>query len=222
MTDPWVDRLSEYLDRELAPADVRMLEAHLTNCAKCQAVLADLRRVVGHAHALDDRPPVTDLWPGIAESIGTASPRAARAARRRFAFSVPQLLAASLVLMIVSGGTVWYGTRHAGASSSVDQIPSTIPAIGSPVAWTNDAPYATAIAQLDSALDEGRKAGRLDTTTIRVLEHNLTIIDSAIAQARRALLADPGSAYLNAHLAETMQRKLQLLRGAASFAAGRT
>ena len=59
--------------------------------------------------------------------------------------------------------------------------------------------------------------GRLDTTTVRVIERNLATIDSAIAQAQRAVAADSANAYLNSHLAETMRRKLELLRQAAAL-----
>jgi len=47
---------------------------------------------------------------------------------------------------------------------------------------------------------------------------NLRIIDRAIAQARSALSADPGSAYLSLHLAQTMRTKLDLLRRAQAIA----
>src|SRR5438093_1416138 len=67
------------------------------------------------------------------------------------------------------------------------------------------------------ALVEGRRTGRLDSTTVRILERDLATIDTAIAQARRALAADPGSAYLNHHLADTMRRKLELLRQATAL-----
>ena len=53
---------------------------------------------------------------------------------------------------------------------------------------------------------------RLDTATVRVVRENLALIDRAISQARIALNADPGNAYLNLHLADTMRRKLELLR----------
>src|SRR5438093_1536115 len=76
--------------------------------------------------------------------------------------------------------------------------------------------------ELRAALDAGRRSGRLDSTTIRVVEHNLAVIDTAIVQARRALAADPGSAYLNHHLADTMRRKLELLRQATAIAGART
>jgi hypothetical protein len=76
--------------------------------------------------------------------------------------------------------------------------------------------YAAAVADLERVLAEGR--GRLDTTTVRVIEQNLATIDRAIAEAQRALAADSGNMYLNTHLAETMRRKLELLRQAASLA----
>jgi len=75
--------------------------------------------------------------------------------------------------------------------------------------------YAAAVADLERVLAEGR--GRLDTTTVRVIEQNLAAIDRAIAEAQRALDADSANLYLNSHLAETMRRKLDLLRQAAAL-----
>jgi hypothetical protein len=83
-----------------------------------------------------------------------------------------------------------------------------------------EGPYESAVRDLQRVLDEGR--GRLDTATVRVLEQNLHLIDAAIAECRQALAADPASAYLNAHLADIMQQKLELLRQAARLAAART
>ena len=50
-----------------------------------------------------------------------------------------------------------------------------------------------------------------------LIEMNLAAIDRAIAQAQQALNADPANMYLNTHLAETMRRKLELLRQAAAL-----
>ena len=50
-----------------------------------------------------------------------------------------------------------------------------------------------------------------------MIERNLATIDSAIAQAQRAVAADSANVYLNSHLAETMRRKLDLLRQAAAL-----
>jgi hypothetical protein len=75
--------------------------------------------------------------------------------------------------------------------------------------------YDSAVDDLERILAEGR--GRLDSTTVRVLEQNLALIDRAIAQAQRAVAADSANLYLNTHLAETMRRKIDLLRQAAAL-----
>jgi len=75
--------------------------------------------------------------------------------------------------------------------------------------------YAAAVADLERVLAEGR--GKLDSTTVKIIEKNLAAIDRAIAEAQRALDADSGNLYLNTHLAETMRRKLDLLRQAAAL-----
>jgi RES domain-containing protein len=72
------------------------------------------------------------------------------------------------------------------------------------------AQYDAAIAELEQALAARRSS--LDTSTVRVVEQNLAVIDRAIAEARRALAADPTDPYLHDHLASTMRRKMDLLR----------
>ena len=71
------------------------------------------------------------------------------------------------------------------------------------------------MAELQQVLAQNRS--RLDTTTVRVIEQNLATIDRAIAQAQRAVAADSANIYLNSHLAETMRRKLELLRQVAAL-----
>src|SRR3954453_21283926 len=125
--DPWTDRLSEYVDGELPEWERHVLESHLVSCADCSLIVSDLRRVVRRARTLRNSPPATDLWPGIAARIGAATPRAhdvmdlsvQRRVRRRWAFSLPQLAAAGIALMTVSGGTAWLlhpSARAAGAA----------------------------------------------------------------------------------------------------------
>jgi hypothetical protein len=61
----------------------------------------------------------------------------------------------------------------------------------------------------------------LDTSTVRILDQNLAIIDRAIADARRAVDSDPSNAYLRSHLATTMRQKVDLLRRATVIAGTR-
>jgi hypothetical protein len=79
-----------------------------------------------------------------------------------------------------------------------------------------DAQYDAAVADLEKALKDGR--GRLDASTIAIVEHNLQIIDQAINQAREALVGDPANSYLSGHLVEARRRKLDLLRRATALA----
>jgi anti-sigma factor RsiW len=217
MNDQWTDRLSEYLDGELADAERVALEAHLATCADCTTVLADLRRVVGRAQALDDRPPARDLWPGIAERIGVSTDDlAARRAQRRVSFTVPQLIAASVTLVALS----------AGVARLVMRPTSTMFATNSPAVpiWSAKADLSAdhAVQDLRLALADGQRTGRLNPTTVHRIEHSLAVIDSAIADGRRALAVDPKSAYLNQHLADTMRRKMEFLREANRIASPRT
>ena len=226
MSDQWTDRLSEYLDGEMDAESRAGLEAHLASCAECGATLTELRSVARRAAALEDRPPATDLWPGIARRIGLDTDALAiRRRTRRVSFTVPQLAAAGLALIAVSAGLAWVALRGSRSPSVAGNSPA--PAV-SPAAhtanWTPkvEGSADAAVVELRAALAAGRRSGRLDSTTVATIERSLTVIDSAIAQAKRALEADPGSAYLNHHLAETYRRKLSLVRQAARLAAQRT
>src|SRR6266702_1847893 len=82
MSDTWMERLSEYIDGTLPERERAALEEHVASCAECRTTLAELRRVVARAAALDDRPPTTNIWPGIAARIGVVSLDPRRARRR--------------------------------------------------------------------------------------------------------------------------------------------
>jgi hypothetical protein len=209
MTDQWTDRLSEYLDDEgdLTAAERRDLEGHLTACADCRAALEELRAVVARAGALASRGPEKDLWPGIASRIAPVA--------RRYSFSVPQLVAAGLALMVLTGSGVWMARRQTVVPAATDARgedrfgPSALPVD------LADVPYEKAVGDLERALEAGR--ARLDPATIEVLEDSLAAIDQAIEQSQRALAADPANSYLDNHLADARKRKLALLRRASAI-----
>ena len=224
MNDQWTDRLSEYVDGELALGERTVLDAHLATCTACRTTVEQLRRVVARARGLEDTPPAADLWRGIAQRIGVTAggvtPIASRW-QRRFTFSMPQLAAASIALAVVSGGGVFLALRHRPVE----------PPAGSPLARSGVMQPASynggwrirtdaAIAELQETLDLNE--AKLDTATVRVVRQNLAIIDRAIAQAQRALRRDPGNTYLNLHLANTMRQKIELLRRANALASSGT
>lgn len=276
MNDRWPERLSEYLDGELAGAEREELERHLFACSSCATLLAQLRQVAERARTLQDRAPAHDLWPEIARRIGAEDPAAPpvvplRPVRRlRFpglrgrpsSLAFPQLAAATVALLVAGAATVWIVQRTpappAGLAPTAaerrppDVATGRLPAAGSPAAPSvredgrsdegvgagrlvgapggsgSSSPggglvgprYDEAVAELERALEEGR--GKLDPATLRALEKNLALIDSAIEDARRALETDPGNAYVGGHLGATLRRKAELLRRANVLVTSRT
>ena len=67
----WTDRLSDYLDGDLLPAERASLEAHLGTCAECAHVLEELRAVVSRTRGLRDVAPQKNLWSDIERAIAS-------------------------------------------------------------------------------------------------------------------------------------------------------
>lgn len=229
MHEEYTDQLSDYLDGELSADESAAVEAHLRECPACTAVLNDLKRVVARARGLEPRPPQADLWPGIAA-------RTERIAQpRRVTLTLTQLAAAAVLLVAITGAVTMKLAAPAApaatpsaptaTTAAADKTPEPDAIAAAPAATGNgtvvpvsfaDAQYDAAVSDLEKALKAGR--GRLDKATIDIVEHNLQIIDQAIAQARDALVADPANTYLSSHLVEARRRKLDLLRRAAALA----
>lgn len=283
-SDRWTDRLSEYIDDAFPAAERARLEAHLAGCAECARTVGELHAVVRAAAALRDAPPERDLWAGIADRIETpVIPFRAAPTARRLSFTLPQLAAASVALVAVSGALVWAllsrapaaggpvavtpaalppasagplptpagpsatapvapaGTRLAGLGGDTssaaggpaaepgaarrperplgrERTGARRPGAGGAVVLASDADrrrYDQAVDELEAVLRRGR--GRLQPETVQALEHSLSTIDNAIAEARRALTRDPGSPYLNAHLTDSLRRKVELLQQVSSL-----
>jgi len=217
--DQWTARLSEYVDGEL-PADERVaLERHLGECAACRETASELRQIREMAGTLADVEPPRDLWAGIQQRIGDGAAGArVLPFRRRWVFTLPQLAAAAVVLLLAGAGTATLALRgNAGpvtpGASPVAMGPATV----QPAGFAATAPFDAAVADLARVLEQRRD--RLDSSTVRVLEQSLQTIDRAIARARAALEQDPNDPYLNEHLAETMRQKLNLMRRAATLVA---
>jgi anti-sigma factor RsiW len=206
--DPWTDRLSEYLDGELEPAEVAAIEQHLAACENCRRTMSELRGVIARAASATPVMPAADLWPGVERRV-----RAIRPSRRTVTFSLPQLAAAALLLVALSGGLIWVlrgpGERTGAATGGPAVASRERPATTLPVSLA-DRTYDQAVADLQRAIEHERE--RLDPNTVAIVEKNLQVIDAAIAQAQRALEADPSNTYLNGHLADARRRKLALLR----------
>lgn len=229
MADTFTNQLSAYLDDELDSASRKRLEAHLVGCAECSAVLADLRAIVMAAPHYSGREPGRDLWMRIEGRLDEAEVVPIGAARpslqpsvRPARFGWTALIAASLAMAMVGGGTVWLALRSNQPDrplAAVDSGPVAFQPATVSVAFA-EREYAAAVQDLEQVLAAGR--GRLDTVTVRLVEESLRKIDAAIADARAAIQRDPANAYLNRQIAANMRLKLNLLRSATNAIAART
>jgi anti-sigma factor RsiW len=222
----WTDKLSDYLDGELSDQEQRAVAAHVAGCVECSEALQELRTVVERARTLTPAEPPADLWKAVADRIAVESERPVPTfgARRRFSFTWPELIAASVLLVLVSGWAALRMNRPAPtgtetrADLQVRQPGRADLQAGPDVVPVNfdDTEYDAAVADLQRALQSGR--GQLDPATVKIVEQNLAIIDQAVDDARRALAQDPANADLSGYLQETKRRKLDLLRHAAALA----
>jgi anti-sigma factor RsiW len=202
MSDQFTPRLSEYLDDDLTPGERLEVQRHLPDCAECRATLDGLRHVVADAQALEDTPPAKDLWFGVRASL----PAATR--RRQITLSIPQALAAGILLAIVTALCValFFNRQPAAAGESAGNRSS----VGMLPIRVSDPKYDRAVDELTRLLDEERS--HLSPKTVEAIEKSLTTIDKAIAEAQYALKKDPSDPFLNNHLAQQRRTKIALLR----------
>jgi hypothetical protein len=226
------EELQDFLEGLLPPAEEERVRGHLDECSGCRGELEALSSVLGGLSELPkEAEPSRDLWPQISwriekgrhpakeadrELVAAPSIDGAEAGGRGFGrVSIPawQLLAASITIALISGGSVW--AILAGRSAGTDVQPVSF-ATAAHLADLGEAygGYDDAITDLEAVLERGRSV--LDPETIQILETNLETIDRAIQEAGEALEQDPASTVLQRILAGNLRRKVDLLRQAAS------
>jgi hypothetical protein len=221
----WTDRLSEYLDGSLTPAEQAACEAWLASSAEGRELLADLRSVVAKAKTLPDVQVPEQVWSGISSAISSSprgvipidSPRRLAASPSRRPYKAWQLATAAVLLLGV-GTVIGLQVREVvpqGETGSLTPGQGELININRPITPRADATYDRAIQDLQLLLQENRD--QLDTATVRVLEGSLARIDAALADAEQALANDRQNAYLNDHVSRIKRQKLDVLRRGASL-----
>ncbi len=130
--------ISDVPDETLSPDERSMIEAHVSQCAECKAMLEFLRELPSAIAALPGKiQPTRDLWPEISERISTQQPirfprltlaetrngqqpdRKSVASRRtaRSRWKMKILVAFSLVVFIAAG--VWFTIQSSTAGWNV-------------------------------------------------------------------------------------------------------
>jgi anti-sigma factor RsiW len=225
--------LQDFGEGLLPPAEEARVRSHIEDCPQCREELEALSLVREGLGGLPlEANPSRDLWPQIAwrmEGVpvvgagGTREGRpseealpegTARNRKKARLFSVPawQLLAASITVALISGGSVWaiLSNRTAQPTGVPFSSPSAAQMAGMGEAYGG---YEEAITDFEAVLERGR--GVLDPQTIAVLEENLGTIDRAIQEAGEALANDPASTILRRILGDNLRLKVEVLRKAA-------
>lgn len=190
-----------------------------------------LEQIAAEARHLKALSPSRDLWSGIATRIAdsrpdvvpinAAAPRAPWYAGRTGQRA--RIAVAATLLVAVSSAITWSVATQESISADdwsfaagVDDETSTalhLTSLDASVRAMDEE-----IAQLESIVRENRAT--LDPRTVRVLESSLKLINSAIAESRAALAADPASQFLATQFTRAYTSKLTLLRDAATLPTG--
>ena len=201
------ERIGDYVDGTLAAGDLARLDAHLGACARCQAMVADLRAIRLVARSLEPHVPPPHVWRALAEATRSSRPSPLRA----WLFGW-QPVAATAMIAVMATALSWVGGRLA----TVGPPPSTIEAASS-AAFIDvphdaaEAHYVSAIASLEEFTSVERAT--LEPAMVDVLDTGMTAIDTAIDQSRAALAVEPDSQIAQDSLFQALRNKVALLQG---------
>lgn len=175
--------------------------AHASGCAECTADLQAARALAGPLAALPASiAPPRDLWPAIAARTG----RAPAGGRHRL------LLAIAAALALVAGSSAITMVVMRGGEPAPPVVADAVPVP------RFEARYVAEAQELGQLLERQREL--LAPETVAALERNLAIIDSAIAESRAALAADPSNRDLETLLRAGYEQKVALLERATRLA----
>ena len=193
--------------------------AYLASCEPCAAVAADLARLaVLTSRLAPELPPARDLWPAVVERLAAADRLPSSTTQRRRRRVEGWRLAAAAAILVVTASAIALLWQRATPPRVAQGTPT-------PAVSATFVPAAQTVAQAYGPLDSEllalyhRHADRLSPATREVIARNLAVIDTAMADIRAALAADPASPSLIRDLDQLHRQRLDLLTGAAALGA---
>ena len=229
--------LSDFLDGTITSEDRQTFDAHLEECISCAGVRDDLGSIVSFCRARRGEyvapPNERALWLRIRNLV--ESERDAEAARSSVAshrieteeresfwsrilhshwdLSLPQLVASIIAIAVVVSLATGFGMRRwqSTATASVEpranaQAPQA--AVLSVDDRTRD--QQLAIEYWNRRIEERR--ARWSQQTRDAFDHNLNVLDQAVAEQRRQLTANPHDEISEEMLNDALNEKIRLLR----------
>jgi anti-sigma factor RsiW len=225
------DVLNDFIDGRLDRRAASDITAHLAACPTCSAQHDELARLLASATQLPRSVlPPDDMWADLRTALNSRKdvllPTTSENANRPTSIAtharlsrkfVVMLAAAAVVLIALSSGITALVLKrnpttlaNRGSNDVAVPAPQQSPAVLPASFRQAENEYNRTIDELKQAVDTQRD--RLSPETIRTVDHSLAVVDSAIREARAALIADPNNQMLMDLLSTSYQRKLDLLR----------
>lgn len=224
------DVLNDFVDGRIDRQTASDISAHIASCPACSARHDELASLVSSAKQLPRSAlPPDDMWADLRTALdsrkdvtlsraGESAVRPAIRTRPKTARKfVAMLAAAAVILIALSSGITALVMKRSSVPIAIrqpnevrDTAAQRSPGVLTASFRQAESEYNRTIDELAQAVDTQRD--RLSPETIRTVDRSLAVVDSAIAEARAALMADPNNQMLMDLLSTSYQRKLDLLR----------
>ena len=199
-------QINDLVDEALSQDELSRALQHISVCAECRSEVDVLRNMLHR---------VAQLPVSIEPSRDLRSDIWSKADRKTLWNWRYPLSAAAILLIAISSAITLLVTRGEDDGPVIRSVETDN---GTTVDLVDlEREYTGELEQLQRMLQQNRES--LSPETVRILEENLRIIDSAIQEARNALANDPRSEMLGELLKSAYQRKLELLKQAARSSA---
>jgi hypothetical protein len=218
MSCPATERLSAFIDGDLARAEAEATRTHAAGCARCTAALSDLGALVTAARGLDSPEPPPTLWMSLDGALARAerpSWLASWSSWRPFAAgALVGAAALALALIVLPGGR---GTHPLEAPATAVAVAPTV--APDPLLEEAEAEFARAGASYERSIEklrgllEREEKGWSADERARVADR-LAGLDDLIARSRELARQTPGDRTGNEQLFAAYQQKIAFLAAA--------
>jgi hypothetical protein len=210
----YLNAIQELVDGTLGPIRRAELELHLEACDGCRALANDLREIARTARSLDVLEPPEQLWKSISGRLRADRAAAGQSVTLGRHRSVALLaIAATLVLAVGASLFMLRGpatvpqpptTAQAGAGSGNAPPDDPVQSVEKELAATET--------QFLRLIQASEASNSVDPKTTAAMQKNLQVMNEAINETRKALVADPQNAPAKSSLYEVLKQKIQFLQ----------